>query len=190
MARCFEDDVADALLLVVVLEASILTADIQAKSRIITKSQFSKVIQSAVAMGSYSPSFERPTFKLFLNQSAAETESIRSLPDLILFNSIRNPQAIFCAQIKQSKTPENDFEIVKVTFLELAYAVERCCQWILSNIDGVYPAKVFEDVGIQKSPPLALFLESDLTLFIYIAALLTLNIPVSTVCSFTRLFLR
>lgn len=139
-------------------------------------------------MGSYSPSFERPTFKLFLDQSAdqsaASTESIRSLPDIILFNALHNPQAKFCSQIKQSKVSGNDFEIVEVTFLELAHAVERCCQWILSNIDRVYPAKVFENGGVEKGPPLALFLESDLTLFIYIAALLTLNIPVSTVRSF------
>ncbi|KAL8823833.1 MAG: hypothetical protein Q9191_005511 [Dirinaria sp. TL-2023a] len=142
-----------------------------------------KTIPHLAAMGSYSPSFERPNFRLVLDQSAAEAESIRSLPDLVLFNALYNPQAIFCAQIQQSKIPQNDFEIVEVTFLELAHAVERCCQWILSNIGGVYPAKVFEDGEVQKGPPLALFLESDLTLFIYIAALLTLNIPVGIICS-------
>lgn len=130
-------------------------------------------------MGSLSPAFKRPEFQLFLGQKAAETESIRSLPDLIHFNAIQNPHASFCAQVKPSRVPEEDYDVVEVTFLELAHAVERCCQWILSNTDGVYPARLSEDGNVQKGPPLALFLESDFTLFIYLAALLTLNIPVS-----------
>ena len=131
-------------------------------------------------MGSYSPSFERPKFKLFLEPNEAEAESIRSLPDLVQFNALRNPHGAFCAQIKQSKNPEKDFEVAEVSFLELAQAVERCCQWILSNIDGARPAVLTKSGSVQKGPPVALFLESDLTLFIYLVALLTLNIPVSS----------
>ena len=141
-------------------------------------------------MGSYSPSFERPKFTLFLDQSAAEAEAIRSLPDLVLFNARHNPHGRFCAQTKQSKTPEQDFEIVEVTFLELAQAVERCCQWLLSNISEVHPARLVDNGEVRKGPPLALFLESDLTLFIYVVALLTLNIPVGTVRSSAGLFSR
>jgi len=138
-------------------------------------------------MGSLSPFFKRPLFQLFIDQKAACNESIQSLPDLVHFNALHNPNESFCAQIKQSKVPEEQYKIVKVTFLELAQAVERCCHWVLSNISRVHPAKLSEDGSVQKGPPLALFLESDLTLFIYLVALLTLNIPVGTPCKLTDL---
>lgn len=135
-------------------------------------------------MGSYSRLFERPIFRLFIDPRAAENETIRSLPDLIQFNALRNPRGAFCIQSKESKVLAKDFEAVEVTFLELAQAVERCCQWILSNINRVHPAHLAEDGIVRKGPPVALFLESDLTLFIYLAALLALNIPVRSVSSF------
>lgn len=139
-------------------------------------------------MGSYSQSFERPRFKLFLEPGAADFESIRSLPDLIQFNAVHNPNGAFCTQTKQSQFPGQEFQIVEVTFLGLAQAVERCCQWILSNIKEARSAKLAGDGSVQKGQPLALFLESDLTLFIYLAALLTLNIPVGIMEAFLRFY--
>jgi acyl-CoA synthetase (AMP-forming)/AMP-acid ligase II len=100
------------------------------------------------------------------------SSTIRSLPDLIRFNAIHNPHHVFCIQSNA------DLESTSITFLELAHAVERCCDWILTNVHGTSPAEQSADGSLEKSRPIALFMESDVCLFIYLAALLTLNIPV------------
>jgi len=130
-------------------------------------------------MGSIPAGFRRPVFNLILDEIDSTTESIRSLPDLILYNAIHNPKGIFSAQARQPSKRGKDFEIIEVSFLELALSVERCCAWILGNINEAHEARIDNGGCVQKCKPVALLLESDLTLFIYIAALLTLNIPVS-----------
>lgn len=130
-------------------------------------------------MGSHQKPFERAQFDLILDQGGTTTDAIRCLSDLIHFNAIHNPRHVFCVQSRQSTACDKEVESVKLTFHELAHAVEQCCRWILSQVSGSHPAKINRDGSIQKSQPVALFLESDLTLFVYLGALLTLNIPVS-----------
>ena len=130
-------------------------------------------------MGSLAPGFRRAVFDLTLDEIESTKDSIRSLPDLILYNAVHNPQAVFSAQAKQSSRPGEKFGFLDVSFLELALSVDRCCAWILSNIDGAHAARIDDNDRVQKSKPVALLMESDLTLFVYLAALLTLNIPVS-----------
>lgn len=127
-------------------------------------------------MGSFGNIFERARFDLLLDQRPATADTIRSLPDLIHFNAIHNPNTLFCIQLKQ--LAENETEEIRVTFSELATAVEQCCVWILSTVKAVRPANLTSDGSVQKSPPVALFLESGVTLFVYMMALLTMNIPV------------
>jgi hypothetical protein len=129
-------------------------------------------------MGSLSPSFRRATFELFDGQRTSNPESIRSLPDLIRFNALNNPEKLFAVQAKQSSASGKDSDFVEVKFRDLAESVEQCCSWILENIQGAHVAHVDDNGKVEKSKPIALLLESDLTLFIYLAALLTLNIPV------------
>lgn len=131
-------------------------------------------------MASLSETFQRAPFDLFLDESVATADSIRSLPDLIHFNAIHNPHLPFCIQFRQSKRGalEKEVEEVHVTFSELATAIERCCVWILSNLEGIHSARLTSDGSVQKGPPVALFLESGVTLFVYMMALLTMNVPV------------
>lgn len=131
-------------------------------------------------MGSLPPGFHRAVFDLTSDKTESTRNSIRSLPDLILHNAVYNPQKTFCLQAKQPSKPGEEFEFVNVSFLELALSVERCCNWILNNIDGTHAARIDSNGCVQKCKPVALLLESDLTLFVYLAALLTLNIPVSS----------
>lgn len=74
----------------------------------------------------------------------------------------------------------SDSSNITITFLELAHAVEQCCDWILANIEVARPNE--QELRAEGSPakgrPIALFMESDVSLFIYLAALLTLNVPV------------
>ena len=127
-----------------------------------------------------SKTFQRAPFNLLLDGKRATADAIRSLPDLIHFNAVHNPKFLFCIQFNQSKRGpvEKEFEERYVTFSELAIAVEQCCVWILSKVRGIHSARLTSDGAVQKGPPVALFLESDVTLFVYMVALLTLNVPV------------
>lgn len=138
-------------------------------------------------MGSIRPRFQRPLINLIPTEdesasvsNLADLSSICSLPELIYFNALHNPDYVFCLQTKESRDASASlFDFTSITFFDLAHAVENCCNWILSNVKNVHPAYMGEDGSIRKSSPVALFLESDVGLFIYLAALLTLNIPVS-----------
>ena len=78
-------------------------------------------------MGSLAPSFRRAAFDLTNDKTDSTKHTIRSLPDLILYNAVHNPQAIFSAQAKQPSHSGGEFGFLDVSFLELAQSVERCC---------------------------------------------------------------
>lgn len=123
--------------------------------------------------------FQRAQFDLLSDQHAVGPSIVRSLPDLIQHNALHNPGHLFCIQCKQyTKGGDSRLGFVHLTFQELKEAVDRCCQWILENIAEARVAEACDDGSVQKSRPIALFMESDVNLFVYIAALLTLNIPV------------
>jgi hypothetical protein len=121
--------------------------------------------------------FKRPTFDLLVSAETAEQQEIKCLPDLIRFNALNNSDHTFCVQA-QLISHDQTLAFKYISFFELDQAVGRCCNWILANVKGVHSAEFAEDGSVRKSQPIALFMESDVGLFIYIAALLTLNIPV------------
>ncbi|KAI4236743.1 MAG: hypothetical protein LQ349_002368 [Xanthoria aureola] len=136
-------------------------------------------------MGSFShdddPSttFRRPSFQLLPIPSDADVNSrdpslIRSLPDLVLFDALHNPHHLFCLQTSQAS---GKIGLIPITYHQLAVAVENCCLWLLKTIPDAHAAKFDGGDHVQKASPVALFLESDVNLFIYITALLALNIP-------------
>jgi hypothetical protein len=130
-------------------------------------------------MSGNSSVFKRPKIDLFELPESVETTSawrINSLPDLIRFNALNNPHHVFCVQSKGIGIGNSDSS--SITFLELAHAVEQCCDWILANIETACPDELRADGSPAKGRPTALFMESDVSLFIYLAALLTLNVPV------------
>lgn len=125
------------------------------------------------------PRFNRPSFEILLDQHSSSPSTIRSLPDLIEYNARENPSHVFCVQFKQSKAgAAAGLGFVNVTFEELKEAIDRCCLWLLQHIPDAHQAESSSDGSVRKSAPVALFVESDLGLFIHVAALLTLNIPV------------
>ena len=133
----------------------------------------------ATALGTY----QRASFDLIASSEAIDVakdqQSIRSIPDLVHFNAVNNPDHVFCLQSRQvSKDATLGFEFTPITYSQLAQAVGRCCDWILSNVPGIFEARIDQDGTVRKSAPVALFMESDAGLFIYLVALLTLNIPV------------
>ncbi|KAL8886462.1 MAG: hypothetical protein Q9215_005836 [Flavoplaca cf. flavocitrina] len=128
-----------------------------------------------------STTFRRPSFQLLPIPSEADLNSrdpspIRSLPDLVLFDALHNPHHLFCLQTGQAS---GQLGFVPITYHQLAVAVDNCCSWLLQNIPETHVAKFDGEHHVQKASPVALFLESDVNLFIFITTLLTLNIPVS-----------
>ena len=103
---------------------------------------------------------------------------IRAVQDLVLFNTAHNPEHVFCYQSYEAEDGSG-LKYTSITFSQLAAAVENCCSWILSRVDGARPGESKADGSISKSDPIALFFESSVTLFICVVALTTLHIPVS-----------
>lgn len=123
--------------------------------------------------------YQRPTFSLLPNNKDHDKEQINCIPDLVLFNAIKNPHHVFCLQSSESSDSfPSQLDFTSITYSQLAQAVDNCCEWILSNAPGAFEARVASNGSVSKSVPVALFMESDIGLFIYLVALLTLNVPV------------
>lgn len=114
-----------------------------------------------------------------------EQQEIESLLDLIAFNVEHNPNHVFCVQAslpKDHNAAHGDdnsknlghipFDGRPITFRELGVAVAACASWL--NELGL---RQLDDQGRPK--PLALYLQSDVGLFILLSALLSLDVPVS-----------
>lgn len=127
--------------------------------------------------------FQRPAFRLLpipshTDPTCQKPLPLRSLPDLVLYDAIHNPHHVFCFQSRQAPGPHGQLHSTPITYHQLAVAVENCCAWLLKTIPDAHSAELDAEHVVRKASPVALFLESDVGLFIYITALLTLNIPV------------
>jgi hypothetical protein len=110
------------------------------------------------------PPFIRPQFTL---TESGSDDSIRSLLDLVRHNAKRNPYHVFALQeVREAETSS----LTKITFLELETAITACATWLVNQ----HPALGHGNVA----RPVALYLESDVILFIHLCALLQLNVPV------------
>lgn len=114
--------------------------------------------------------FERPSIDLSTPLSDLGEGSIRSLPDLIKFNAKLNPNHVFAEQ--EIRLNGRHIGFVTIEFSKLRKLVLQSISWIqqviLASSKGC----------VQPERPIALFLESDLTLFIHLCSLLELNVPV------------
>ena len=112
--------------------------------------------------------FQRP--KLSLNQKD-KIVGAKSLPELIHFNAEFNPTHIFCkqAEVAGREGGEPVYRVHDISMKELKLAIESCVVWISCAL----ASSTFKENG-----PVALYLESDIGLFIHFAALLEMGIPV------------
>jgi hypothetical protein len=128
--------------------------------------------------------FIRPSFTPFPPKIAesAKDDVITSIGELILFNAIYNPNHIFCIQAQpkthdvqpQHRVPNDG---IRTTFAELHLAVTECSSWLCkANLQRTTQANSNGASSIVS--PVALYLESDIGLFVHLAALQSLNIPV------------
>ncbi|KUI69010.1 putative polyketide synthase 29 [Cytospora mali] len=123
--------------------------------------------------------FQRPRIDL-IHRENDEPLSIDTLPDLIRFNAQYNPNHSFCKQAelhRASNTPDalegqQLFRIRDISMQELNTALQACVG-SLGRLIG-YPQHTVNG----HMAPVALCMESNVGLFIYLAALLELEIPV------------
>lgn len=101
------------------------------------------------------------------------TRKIRSLLDLVDFNAFHNPDLLFGLQ--ESKTSA---ELRSITYKELAEAVGRCIGWLVDQNLNHISSKSHGQESQAKPPPVALLMNSDVIIFIYVLALMRLGIPV------------
>lgn len=143
--------------------------------------QLSACLTSSTAMESTKQhSFHRARFDP-LGRNLARDDNIRSLPDLINFNAEVNPHHLFCVQasarsnVNSGNAEDAGYGATQISFRTLKQAVDACSSWLGNSL--LPPA------GQERSrvAPVALYLESDVGLFIYIAALLSLGVPVSII---------
>ncbi|KAJ6069443.1 hypothetical protein N7499_011330, partial [Penicillium canescens] len=118
--------------------------------------------------------FLRP-FLQVSRDPVTDLSAIQSLPDLIDFDADHNPDHVFALQ--EVRQGVNYVNLTPVTFSELKLAATTCAHLIRKRLPGG-PSKATGGDESETRRPVALFLESDINLFVHLAALLYLNIPV------------
>lgn len=127
--------------------------------------------------------FFRPVFSPIARDDhstpLAANDEIASLPDLIRFNAHTNSARIFCLQAEafsDKSRSANDRERVSTeeyTYKRLNSSVELCKAWLRE----LRSEKSYR-INQKSNSPVALYMESHVSLFILMAALLDLEIPV------------
>lgn len=125
--------------------------------------------------------FVRPRFHPSPSKSFSATsdqDEISSLSGLIRFNAEKNNKEIFCKQAlivqnpaldEDDKSFGNKYHCCSISYGQLDAAVRACAAWI---------GKALRRALMEDHRPIALYMESDVGLFIYLAALTELKIPV------------
>lgn len=101
--------------------------------------------------------------------SERKEDHVHSLPELIDFNAIHNPDHLFCIQARSNEP------FINVTNAQFKVAVDQCAQWIADNVK--LPTAATKN-GLVERPPVALLMESDFGLIVHQFALVSMGIPV------------
>lgn len=128
---------------------------------------------SSISSGPYS-SFSRGDITLQPPYS-----DIRTLPELIEYNAIRNSDYPFCIQAKKIGQGA-PIAFLSISHLQLKRAILECSEWLQENIAELQLPSPMHGGRYVKGPPVALFAESDAGLLIYKLSLIGLGVPVIT----------
>ncbi|EPQ54396.1 acetyl-CoA synthetase-like protein [Gloeophyllum trabeum ATCC 11539] len=96
-------------------------------------------------------------------------DGVNTLPELIDFNARHNPDHVFGLQTRAG----DGVPPCQITFKQLQEAVERASAWLVKS--GATTGRTRPE---EKVPPVGILLGSDITIYIYIAALLRIGTPV------------
>ena len=119
-------------------------------------------------------SFHRPPINS-LESAGNQDEKwkIRSLLDLVDFNAFHNADLLFGLQESKTST-----DLRSITYKELAQAIGRCISWLYDQTLNYPSDKPNRHEFQARPPPVALLMNSDVNIFIYVLALMRLGIPV------------
>lgn len=108
-------------------------------------------------------------------------DRIRTLPELIVYNSRVNAEHVFCVQTRKRTEQQQPggSGFVRVTHLQLAQAVGKCSEWLVQNVGELRRPWRDESGASRKGPPIALLMESDVGILFHLFAFMTLGVPVS-----------
>ena len=96
--------------------------------------------------------------------------TVKSLPDLVEFNALNNPDHLFGIQNANAQ----DASPCEITFSQLQTAVEYASFWLVRT--GCTNGRTQRQDSVR---PVGIILGSDISIFIYMAALLRIGTPVS-----------
>ncbi|KAI0966729.1 hypothetical protein F4678DRAFT_483642 [Xylaria arbuscula] len=99
-------------------------------------------------------------------------DEVHSLPELVRFNALHNGAHVF------SYYPETrDGPVLKTTFQELSNAIDHCILDLRNGVSEEKSPKMQQHNSVPTRP-VAMFLESGMSLFIHIAAFLAMRKPI------------
>lgn len=101
----------------------------------------------------------------------------RTLPELVRFHIENNPNYEFCTQAERSATEEGH-TYMHVTYRHLEQAICHCQSWIVKNIQDIHSPTRGQNGKTTKFSPVALLMDSDLGLAVYILTLMGMGVPI------------
>ncbi|KAH6623072.1 hypothetical protein F5144DRAFT_495138 [Chaetomium tenue] len=123
--------------------------------------------------------FKAADINLRSEVSNSNDPRVRSIPELIDYNARVNPETLFCYQALKSADTSGDTDVpppmAVVNMVQLRDAVWRCSQRLLQELGISHESKT----PTGKPAPVALFMDSDLSLLIHLFALMALGTPVA-----------
>lgn len=126
-------------------------------------------------------SFIRPSISLHEGQG-----DVQSIPDLVDFHAKFNPHHTFCIQAQKTESGD-DPSFLDVTYSMLKQAILRCQEWLHETVAELQlplplPQEDEDEQhhrrSVVKGAPIAIFMDSNVGLVIYIFALMGLCVPV------------
>ena len=107
----------------------------------------------------------------------AKLDEIRTVPELLQFNALNNPDHIFCIQArKAAEGPAPTF--LDISFAQMKEAVLRCSTWLTTNLVELSPPWKDNTDNMVKCPPVALLVDSNVGLLLYEYGLMYIGVPV------------
>lgn len=113
-----------------------------------------------------------------LNTTPSSTSSIRTLLDLVDHNAAVNGSHLFCIQAEKSiDGPGKDNDLRFVTHAHLKHALLWSTRWFR---DRVHTSNAFDPTNASTATrrPVALLMDSDLSLLFSLFSLVALGVPV------------
>ncbi|KAE8209347.1 hypothetical protein CF327_g6656 [Tilletia walkeri] len=131
-----------------------------------------------------SPSFIRPSFSLPIGTDAfpQPTAHIRTIYDVLAQTASANPDHTYALQFTDRTLDIR--KAISVSHAQLLRAIDRCSAWLVHNGFAQRSVAVPSNDGLpqrktNRGKPIAVFLGSDLNIFIHVVALLKLGNPVA-----------